>query len=542
MQIGIRGPPERHCPASLIAACAPTGPVETLWWPGSAELARSPLVSVDEVIATERSPLPLLRSSFLELDGLYELWDAAPAPGPELVVFNEPLAIELGIDPDEVRSPRGVAALAGHGLGADVATSAQAYAGHQFGGFVPSLGDGRALLLGELVDGEGRRRDLHLKGSGPTPFSRGGDGRAALGPMLREYLVSEAMHALDIPTTRALAVVTTGEQVSRDGVQRGAVLARIAASHLRVGTFQYAAVHGDMDRLRRLADHAITRHHPQAAEADQPYVALFDAVAEAQASLVARWMLVGFVHGVMNTDNTTISGETIDYGPCAFMDAYDPATVFSSIDHGGRYAYGNQPRDHALEPGPPRRDAAATVRHRPPSRCRRCQLGAADLLGPVPTTLARRDAGQVGPARGGSDDGRLVDDLLNLLQAQQVDFVSSMRSLSAAVLGDPSSARALFGEPAAIRYVGRALASAACRRRPFRHDRRRGDEPGQPDLHPAQPRRGSCTFRRHPAGELAPFAELLNVVTRPFEARAGLDAYRRPAPGGAGRYLTFCGT
>ena len=288
----------------------------------------------------------------------------------------------------------------GHGLGADVVTSAQAYAGHQFGGFVPSLGDGRALLLGELVDGEGRRRDLHLKGSGPTPFSRGGDGRAALGPMLREYLVSEAMHALGIPTTRALAVVTTGEQVVRDGVQPGAVLARIAASHLRVGTFQYAAVHGDVDLLRRLADHAIARHHPQAAEADQPYVALFDAVAEAQASLVARWMLVGFVHGVMNTDNTTISGETIDYGPCAFMDAYDPATVFSSIDHGGRYAYGNQPRivhwnlarlGETLLPlfGTDLQaavDAANSVLQ--------------TFSGPLPTALARRDAGQVGPARG----------------------------------------------------------------------------------------------------------------------------------------------
>ena len=493
------------------------------------------------MIATERSPLPLLRSSFLELDGLYELWDAAPAPGPELVVFNDPLAIELGIDPDEVRSPRGVAALAGHGLGADVATSAQAYAGHQFGGFVPSLGDGRALLLGELVDGEGRRRDLHLKGSGPTPFSRGGDGRAALGPMLREYLISEAMHALDIPTTRALAVVTTGEQVSRDGVQRGAVLARIAASHLRVGTFQYAAVHGDMDRLRRLADHAIARHHPQAAETDQPYVALFDAVAEAQASLVARWMLVGFVHGVMNTDNTTISGETIDYGPCAFMDAYDPATVFSSIDHGGRYAYSNQPR----------------IMHWNLARLGETLLpligtdlqAAADAANSVLQTFSDRYQrhwldgmrAKLGLQGADSDDGGLVDDLLNLLQAQQVDFVSSMRSLSAAVLGDSSSARALFGEPAAFDTWAERW-------------RRRRDADNRSDTTVAAamnrvnpiyiPRNHAveAALSAATAGELAPFAELLNVVTRPFEARTELDAYRGPAPGGAGPYLTFCGT
>jgi uncharacterized protein YdiU (UPF0061 family) len=220
---------------------------------------------------------------------------------------------------------------------------AQAYAGHQFGAFSPRLGDGRALLLGEVLDVHGRRRDLHLKGSGPTPFARGGDGKAAVGPMLREYAIGEAMHGLGIPTTRALAVVATGDDVARETLLPGAVLVRVAASHIRVGTFQYAAAHGDPALVRRLADHAIARHHPHALAAENPYLAFFEAVVEAQASLVARWMHVGFIHGVMNTDNMTISGETIDYGPCAFMDAFDPATVFSSIDHGGRYAYGNQP-------------------------------------------------------------------------------------------------------------------------------------------------------------------------------------------------------
>ncbi len=277
-----------------------------------------------------------------EVPGLSVPWTAAPAPAPELLVLNEELAVELGVDSAALREPSGVALLAGQAP-EGVMTVAQAYAGHQFGIYVPRLGDGRALLLGEVIDTQGRRHDLHLKGSGRTPFARGGDGKAVVSPMLREYLVGEAMHGLGIPTTRALAVVATGERVRRERALPGAVLTRVAASHLRVGTFQYAAASGDRDLLRALADHAIARHHPQAADAPNRYLDLYRRVVQAQASLVAWWMLAGFVHGVMNTDNTTISGETIDYGPCAFMDAFDPATVFSSIDHHGRYAYGNQP-------------------------------------------------------------------------------------------------------------------------------------------------------------------------------------------------------
>src|SRR5918997_2828270 len=247
-------------------------------------------------------------------------WQAAEVPDPRLLVLNDALAAELGLDPDALRSPEGVRLLVGNAVPDGARPVAQAYAGHQFGAFVPRLGDGRALLLGELTDVGGRLRDLHLKGSGRTPFSRGGDGLAAVGPMLREYVVSEAMHALGIPTTRSLAVAATGRQVHRETLLPGAVLARVAASHLRVGSFQYARATGDVDLLRRLADYAISRHHPGAAESARPYLALFDAVVTAQASLIARWMLVGFVHGVMNTDNTTISGETIDYGPCAFLE------------------------------------------------------------------------------------------------------------------------------------------------------------------------------------------------------------------------------
>ena len=274
---------------------------------------------------------------------LFARLDPTPVAAPRLVRLNAGLAASLGLDPEELASPEGVEVLAGNSVPEGASPIALAYAGHQFGHFVPQLGDGRAILLGEIVGRDGLRRDIQLKGSGRTPFSRGADGRAALGPVLREYVISEAMAALGVPTTRALAAVTTGQQVRRETSLPGAVLTRVAASHIRVGTFQYIAAQGDTEALRRLADYVIARHYPEAATAEQPYRALLDAVVARQADLVARWLLIGFIHGVMNTDNTSISGETIDYGPCAFMDAYDPAKVFSSIDHLGRYAYGNQP-------------------------------------------------------------------------------------------------------------------------------------------------------------------------------------------------------
>src|SRR6201997_333733 len=267
-----------------------------------------------------------------------------PVSAPRLIKLNRPLALQLGLDPDLLDTPEGAEILSGKRLPEGADPIAMAYAGHQFGHFVPQLGDGRAILLGEVVDRDGIRRDIQLKGSGPTPFSRRGDGRAALGPVLRKYIVSEAMFALGIPTTRSLAAVITGESVMRETVLPGAVLTRVATSHIRVGTFQYFAARGDTEGGNRLDDPPVARHYPQAAEAERPYHALLEGVIARQAELVARWLLVGFIHGVMNTDNTSISGETIDYGPCAFMDDYDPATVFSSIDELGRYAYGNQPR------------------------------------------------------------------------------------------------------------------------------------------------------------------------------------------------------
>jgi uncharacterized protein YdiU (UPF0061 family) len=267
-----------------------------------------------------------------------------PVRNPHLVKFNHALAEELGLDTKRLESEGGAAFFSGNRVPDWAEPLAMAYAGHQFGRFVPQLGDGRAILLGEIIGRDGKRRDLHLKGAGRTPFSRRGDGRAALGPVLREYIISEAMHALGIPTTRSLAVVTTGEPVFRETALPGAVLARVAASHIRIGTFEYFAAQGDGEAIKILADYALARHYPALQETPNPALALLEAVCDAQATLIARWMQVGFIHGVMNTDNMTIAGETIDYGPCAFMDMYDPATVFSSIDHQGRYAFGNQPR------------------------------------------------------------------------------------------------------------------------------------------------------------------------------------------------------
>src|ERR1700730_3186576 len=262
-----------------------------------------------------------------------------PVTSPRLIKLNRPLAVPLGLDPDRLDSPEGAEILAGKRIPDGADPIAMAYAGHQFGQFVPQLGDGRAILLGEAQGRGGMRRDIQLKGSGRTPYSRSGDGRAALGPVLREYLVSEAMHALGIPTTRALAAVATGETVFREKALPGAILTRTAASFVRVGTFQFFAARGDADAVRHLADYVIDRHYPELKTEPQPYLALLRAVIDAQASLIAGWMHVGFIHGVMNTDNMAVSGETIDFGPCAFMDSYDPATVFSSIDEQGRYAY-----------------------------------------------------------------------------------------------------------------------------------------------------------------------------------------------------------
>lgn len=459
-------------------------------------------------------------------------WPAAPVPDPHLVVLGTELAAELGLDPEMLRGPHGLALLTGH-ADTGVPTVAQAYAGHQFGGYSPRLGDGRALLVGELVDTVGRRRDLHLKGSGRTPFARGGDGKAVLGPMLREYVLGEALHALGIPTTRALAVLTTGEQVRREaGPLPGAILARVAASHLRVGTVQYVAASGAVDVLRDLADYAIARHHPQAAEADRPYLALYGAVVRAQAELVARWMQVGFVHGVMNTDNMTLSGETIDFGPCAFMDVYDPATVFSSIDHGGRYAYGNQPAaaqwdlarlGEALLPlvDEDGETAVAAVTEVLTGFAERYDTAAAEGM-----------AAKLGLPR---PDRELTADLLVLLREQAVDFTTFFRSLA------KGEARHLFADPSAFDTWSTRRDALL----PADPAARAAVAAGMDRVNPLYIPRNHIVeeaLTAATAGDLGPVERLVDAVRQPFDERPGLEDLAAPGPVGGAPYVTFCGT
>ncbi len=505
-------------------------------------IAPLPSTGMKVVDRTARDrPLFAFDNSFArELPGLYEPWTAATAPAPQLLTLNRALAVELGADPDELATPDGVEALVGNAVVEGSTPVAQAYAGHQFGGYSPRLGDGRALLLGEVVDVHGRRRDLHLKGSGRTPFARGGDGKAAVGPMMREHIIGEAMSALGIPTTRALAVIATGERVAREGMPPGAVLVRVAASHLRVGTFQYAASHPDRTLVPRLLDYAIARHYPEVAAADNRATAFLDAVVEAQASLVARWMLVGFIHGVMNTDNMTISGETIDYGPCAFMDAFDPATVFSSIDHSGRYAYGNQPqiaqwnlarlaetllplvdpdRDRAVEA------ATGVLRSFGPRFERHWIDGMRAKLGISDANDRDRD-GDLG----------LIDDFLRLLGGQAVDYTSAFRALSSVLRGAPERARALFSDPStfdhwAERWTARVSGPDAAARMD------RVNPIYIPRNHLVEEALAEAT-----AGDVGAAERLIDVVSAPFDERPGLGRYAEPAPPSFAPYVTYCGT
>jgi uncharacterized protein YdiU (UPF0061 family) len=453
-----------------------------------------------------------------ELEGLTVPWQATPAPAPRLLIHNEALAAELGVE------DLSVDVFAGRAVPEGATPVAQVYAGHQFGGYSPRLGDGRALLLGEVVDRDGRRRDLHLKGSGRTPFARGGDGKAVVGPMLREAVIGEAMHALGIPTTRALAVVATGDKVFREaGALPGAVLTRVAASHIRVGTFEYAARNGD---VRALADYAIARHYPGLG-----YLEFFGAVVQMQAELVARWMLVGFIHGVMNTDNMAISGETIDYGPCAFMDRYDPATVFSSIDHRGRYAYGNQP-------------AVAQWNLARLGETLLPLIGGEDAVEQATAVLQTFEDRYGAAWRSGMQaklgvrepDAAFFEETLELLKAQRVDYTGFFRALPDAALGDTTRARALFADPDAFDAWADGW-------------RPRTTSDGLAAMNTVNP---VYIPRNHLVEEaltaatdddLLPLGRLMEVLARPFDEREGREAYAQPAPERfSGAYQTFCGT
>ncbi len=466
-----------------------------------------------------------------------------PVAAPRLIRVNEGLAWRLGIDPAVLASPAGVEVLAGNRVPDEAAPIAMAYAGHQFGGWVPQLGDGRAILLGEVIDRDGVRHDVQLKGSGPTPFSRMGDGRAGVGPVLREYIVSEAMAALGLPTTRALAAVTTGEHLMRETPQPGAVLTRVAQSHVRVGTFQFFAARQDTEALRLLADHVIARHYPDAA-ADRPYLALYDAVIARQAALVARWMHVGFIHGVMNTDNMSIAGETIDYGPCAFMDTYHPNTVYSSIDHMGRYAYGNQSRvahwnlaclGQALLPLLADDEDAAVAAAQESLNAFPALFEAAWLDG------MRR---KVGLAEARDGDAALVQDLLQRMANNNADFTLTFRRLSdvAAEASDADEAvRALFDDPAvfdgwAVTWRQRLL------------DEGRGDAERQAAMRAVNP---AFLPRNHLVeeaisaglgGDFAPFEGLMAVLAQPYEEQPEAARYGLPPRPEQVVHRTFCGT
>ena len=482
-----------------------------------------------------------LEHTYAELPQLFYS-HAAPTPvrEPQLAAFNRPLATVLGLDAEALEGPEGAAIFAGNAMPEGGRPIAQAYAGHQFGHFT-ALGDGRAILLGEQITPSGDRVDIQLKGAGPTRFSRRGDGRAALGPMLREYIISEAMHALGIPTTRSLAVVKTGEPVYRETVLDGAVLTRVAASHIRVGTMQWAAAHDDQQAMRALADYTRARHYPDLAESPEPHLlhmldmALFDAILARQARLIARWQLVGFVHGVMNTDNCALSGETIDYGPCAFMDRYDPATVFSSIDEGGRYAYGNQP----------------SIAHWNLSRLAEAMLPLfdRDLDRAVERATAALDRfpdlfeqhwldgmrAKLGLFTQEDTDKALVDDLLAWMQRRSADFTNTFRSLTSGRLVEDSNA-----DPEVEAWHRRLTA-------------RRGRQPQSPAEAEDLMRRHNPAFipRNHnveealeaatSADDYSVMERLLDVLATPYDHERDSPTLSTPSSG-EWPYRTFCGT
>lgn len=470
-----------------------------------------------------------------------------PVAAPRLVKVNTELARSLGLDPEQLQSSEGVEVLAGNRIADRSEPIAQAYAGHQFGQFVPQLGDGRAILLGEIKALDGLRYDIQLKGAGPTRFSRRGDGRAALGPVLREYIVSEAMAAMGVPTTRALAAVTTGEVVFRETPLPGAVLTRVATSHLRVGTFEYFAAQHDTEATRLLAEYAIDRHYPEAKQAQHPYRALLDAVIARHAALVAKWMLIGFVHGVMNTDNTSISGETLDYGPCAFMEAYDPSTVFSSIDFQGRYAYANQPSIALWNLA---RFAETLLPHiELQSGSEESAIASATeaLTAFNPQFQAAYLAGlrrKLGLMTADDRDAALAQDLLQRMTTNRADFTLTFRRLSYSALGPEhdENVAELFADPTAFHTwaVGwRQRLSAEPTPDQVRSSAMKADNPiFIPRNHLVEQAIVAAVARK----DFGPFEELLEAISRPYEQRPVNEQYSTPARPEESVTQTFCGT
>jgi len=477
-----------------------------------------------------------------ELEGFYAMCQAEAAPAPRWVKFNHALAEELGLETEDITSEQGANIFSGNIVPRGAVPIAQAYAGHQFGTFTPQLGDGRALLLGEVLDRKGMRKDIQLKGSGRTPFSRNGDGKAVLGPMLREYLMGEAMYHLGIPTTRALAVVATGALVHRDTLLPGAVLTRVAASHIRIGTFEYFASRNDVESVRRLADYTIWRHYPELI--GKPYIDFFHEVCARQAELIARWMCVGFIHGVMNTDNVLLSGETIDYGPCAFMEHYDPATVFSSIDDRGRYAFGNQPMIAQWNMA---RFAETMLPLLDKDSEQAIQLATEAIKSFAKQyentwlTMMRR---KLGLERIEADDAKLVQEFMGAMHAGQADYCLTWRNLADAAESNPAPLLSVFnGDMTKLdewlpRWQDRLTRENKIAEE-IAADMRRVNPYVIPRNHHVEHALEAATINN----DFTPFNELQEVLSDPYTKREAAYLYAKPAsPEQTAGYRTYCGT
>jgi uncharacterized protein YdiU (UPF0061 family) len=485
-----------------------------------------------------------------ELSSFYVNWKPDRVPNPRLRYWNHALAEEFGLDLGRQDAATLADMFSGNRLPAGAEPIAQAYAGHQFGRFSPQLGDGRALLVGELIDCHAKRRDIAFKGSGPTPFARNGDGKAAIGPMLREVLISEAMHALGIPTTRALAVVATGETVRREQLLPGATLTRVAASHIRVGTFEYYAARGDHARVRQLADYTIARHDPGLIGRQGRYLDFLAAVIDRQAALVARWMGVGFIHGVMNTDNMSIPGETIDYGPCAFMEAYDPKAVFSSIDRYGRYAYQNQPNIAQWNLARLAESLLPLLADEEAKAVALASEAIASFDGRYQRYWLAVMRAKLGlnhrVPNGDDEDLALIEEWLALLQRNRVDFTLAWRHLADAAEGNSSPIRDLFTNHLALDvWLSKWQARCAADEGGPNSDAARASRMrrSNPWLIPRNHSVEDALAAASDDNDFGPFEQLLNALKNPYEANAEFVRFSKPAPASfTANYCTFCGT
>lgn len=466
----------------------------------------------------------------------------APAASPGVIKINDALAEVMGIDPAWLNSADGLAMLSGSSMPESAANIALAYAGHQFGNWVPQLGDGRAVLVGEIVGMDGQRRDIHLKGSGRTAYSRGGDGKAGIGPVVREYVLCEAMHALGIPTTRALAAVTTGDTVYRETPMPGAVFARVASSHLRVGTFQYVYARQDTAALKALADHAIARHASEAVGADNPYRALLERVIEKQAQLVAEWLGVGFIHGVMNTDNTTISGETIDYGPCAFMDAYNPRQVYSSIDQFGRYAYGNQPQTAQWNLAQLAQSLLPLLADDEDAAIKQAQEALDVFPKAFETAYVSGLRTKLGLATEDDGDFALAQDLLKTMTANNADFTLTFRRLARAESEEgEQSFLDLFDDPKSVGMWLTAWRSRLSKESLTLEERRAAMDVTNPIYIPRN-HQVEKAIAASIDGDYGPFETLVSVLSDPYTERPDGKGFELPPEPSEEVLQTFCGT